>query len=192
MSQEKEAEKMGRRTFLKYAAGAAAGVVIGAVAVYGATELTRPGPTTVTAPGTTVVTTAPGTTVVTTAPPTPGTVSERAIAGAKALVDSGAVPKGTVLKLLHVAGSRAQLAPFINDWKNKTGIGVELVTVGVEGDVFTKLMAEATAKTGIYDLGTVFSTWIGDLVESGIAKDLDGYYKKYDPIGPPDVAPIEP
>ncbi|MEM3063468.1 MAG: extracellular solute-binding protein, partial [Nitrososphaerota archaeon] len=93
---------------------------------------------------------------------------------------------------LHVAGSRAQLVPFIKEWEEKTGIGIDLVTVGVEGDIFTKLMAEATAKTGEYDIATVFSTWMGDLVESGISKPLDEYYAKYDPVGPPEVAPIEP
>ncbi len=185
---------MGRRTFLKYAGGAAVGIVVGAVAAYLGLQATRPAPTTVvtTAAPTTVVTTAPPTTIVTTVAPTPGTVAERAVAGAKALVESGAVPEGTALKLLHVAGSRAQIAPFIADWRNQTGIDVELVTVGVEGDIFTKLMAEATAKTGIYDLATVFSTWIGDLVESGIARDLDAYYDKYEPMGTADVAPIEP
>jgi multiple sugar transport system substrate-binding protein len=211
MSEEKKEEKMDRRKYIKYV-GAGAVVAAAAAAIgYGVSELTKPPPptpttivttvpapttivTTVAPPPTTVVTTVPTVTTITTAPPvtTPGTVSERAVFGARRLVETGAIPKGTRLKLLHVAGSRAQLVPFIKEWEEKTGIGIDLVTVGVEGDIFTKLMAEATAKTGEYDIATVFSTWMGDLVEAGIAKPLDEYYAKYDPIGPPEVAPIEP
>jgi len=184
MSKQPEKKEGDRRTFLKWAGGAVA--VAAAVAV--GYSLRGPPPPEIVTRTETVTTVAPTTPTIV----LPGTVSERATAGAKALVDAGVVPRGTVLKLLHVAGSRAQLAPFIPEWKSKTGIDVELVTVGNEPDIFTKLMAEATAKTGIYDMATVFSTWMGDLVESGVVSNLDDYYRKYDPIGPPDVAPIEP
>jgi len=184
-------EKIERRGYIKYLGAAVAGVAVAAAgfAVYEATKPAPPTPPTPTPPTVTVTVTPPLTPTPT---PPPGTVSERAVVGARALVEKGIVPKGTVLKLLHVAGSRAQLYPFLGEWEDKTGIGVELVTVGVEGDIFTKLMAEATAKTGIYDMATIFSTWMGDLVEAGIAKPLDEYYKKYEPVGPPEVAPIEP
>ena len=193
---EREEEKIERRRYIKYLGAAVAGAAAAAAAVgiYEATKPAPPAPPTPTPPTVTVTVTTPVTPTPPPPPPPPppGTVSERAVAGAKALVDKGIVPEGTTLKLLHVAGSRAQLHPFLGEWADKTGIGVELVTVGVEGDVFTKLMAEATAKTGIYDMATVFSTWMGDLVEAGISKPLDEYYAKYDPVGPPEVEPIEP
>ncbi|MEM3631123.1 MAG: hypothetical protein QXY18_06915, partial [Nitrososphaerota archaeon] len=141
-------EKMDRRKYIKYV-GAGAVVAAAAAAIgYGVSELTRPPPTPTTVvttvpapttvvttapPPTTIVTTVPTVTTVTTAPPvtTPGTVSERAVFAARRLVETGAIPRGTRLKLLHAAGSRAQLVPFIKEWEEKTGIGIDLVTVGV-------------------------------------------------------------
>jgi len=176
--QKKMEEKVTRRGYMKYVGGIVVVAVV-AAAGYGIYEATKPPPTTPSPTG-----------------PVPGaTVSERAVNGVKQLIDSGVVPKGATVKLLHVAGSKNNFEPFLADWEAKTGTKVELVTVGSEPDVYTKAMAEATAKTGEYDTVTVFSTWMGDVVEAGLAKDLDAYYARYNPeYGPqyPDNTPILP
>jgi multiple sugar transport system substrate-binding protein len=186
-----EEKKMSRRAYLQVAGGTIVGLAVGGALGYLAkpTEVT-----TVTSTSTlTQTVTLTGTAPPPTTPALPGAgVSDRAIAGAKQLVASGAVPPGATIKLLHVAGSKNNFEPFFADWEAKTGTKVEVVTLGGEPDVYTKAFAEATAKTGAFDIITIFSTWKGDAIESGLAKDLEDYYRKYDPIGPPDVAPIEP
>ena len=183
-----EESKISRRTYLQLAGGTIAGLVVGGTLGYLAkpTEVTTLTSTLTETQTVTVTGTAPP-------PALPGAgVSDRAVAGVKQLVASGAIPAGATLKLLHVAGSKNNFEPFFADWEAKTGTKVEVVTLGGEPDVYTKAFAEATAKTGAFDIITIFSTWKGDAIESGLAKDLEDYYRKYDPIGPPDVAPIEP
>ena len=120
-------------------------------------------------------------------------VALRAVNGIKDLIRRGVVPPGTTLRILHVTGSRDQLLKAIELWKQYVPeINIELVTMGTEPDVYMKMMQEAVTKTGQYDIITIFSTWLGDAVESGLAKDLDGYYAKYDPGYTGPCAPIEP
>lgn len=174
---------MSRRTYLQVAGGTVLGLAVGGALGYLAkpAEITGAITKTVTSTVAETVTWLPGM-----------GVSERAIAGAKQLVASGAVPEGATIKILHVAGSKNNFEPFFAEWEAKTGTKVEAVTLGGEPDVYTKAFAEATAKTGAFDIITIFSTWKGDAIEAGLAKDLEDYYRKYDPVGTPDVAPIEP
>lgn len=127
--------------------------------------------------------------------PSPGIsgVAWRAIQGVKDLINKGVVEPGTTIKILHVAGSRANLEKAIELWKQYVPeVNVELITLGQEPDVYTKAMQEAVTKTGTFDAVTIFSTWLGDLVEAGLAKPLDEYYSKYDPGYTGACAPIEP
>ena len=192
-----------KREYLKTVGGLVVGLAIGGVAAWLAKPPVEVPGATVTAPGATATKTVPGPTVtqtvtvpVTPTPTLPGAgVADRAVAGAKQLVASGAIPAGTTIKLLHVAGSKNNFEPFFADWEAKTGTKVEVVTLGGEPDVLTKAMAEATAKTGAIDIITIFSTWKGDVIEAGLAKDLTDYYNKYNPeYGPqyPDTTVIEP
>ncbi|MEM4436783.1 MAG: extracellular solute-binding protein [Thermosphaera sp.] len=120
-------------------------------------------------------------------------VAQRAVLGAKKLVDDGVVPRGTTIRILHVSGSKAQLDKAIELWNRYVPeINVELVTQGTEPDVYTKSMNEAVTKTGAYDIITIFSTWLGDTVEAGLAKDITSYFNKYDPGYTGACAPIEP
>jgi multiple sugar transport system substrate-binding protein len=186
-----EEKKISRRAYLQVAGGTIVGLAVGGALGYLAkpTEITTLTSTSTLTQTVTLTGTAPPPTT----PALPGAgISDRAVAGAKQLVASGVVPAGATIKLLHVAGSKNNFEPFLADWQAKTGTKVELVTVGSEGDVYTKSMAEATAKTGAYDIISVFSTWEGDVIEAGLAKDVEDYYRKYDPVGPADVAPIEP
>ncbi|MEM0379044.1 MAG: extracellular solute-binding protein [Thermosphaera sp.] len=120
-------------------------------------------------------------------------VAQRAVLGAKKLIDDGVVPRGTTIRILHVSGSKAQLDKAIELWNRYVPeINVELVTQGTEPDVYTKSMNEAVTKTGAYDIITIFSTWLGDTVEAGLAKDITSYFNKYDPGYTGACAPIEP
>ncbi|MEM1817117.1 MAG: hypothetical protein QW432_07075, partial [Desulfurococcaceae archaeon] len=104
--------------------------------------------------------------------PIPGLseVAVRAINGIKDLIERGVVPRGATLRILHVSGSKAQLEKAIELWsKYVPEIKVELVTMGTEPDVYSKAMSEAVTKTGQYDIITIFSTWLGDTVEAGLA-----------------------
>lgn len=129
----------------------------------------------------------------TTPPPGISDVAWRAVQGVKDLINKGVVKPGTTIKILHVAGSRANLEKAIELWKQYVPeINVELITLGQEPDVYTKAMQEAVTKTGTFDAVTIFSTWLGDLVEAGLAKPLDEYYSEYDPGYTGACAPIEP
>jgi multiple sugar transport system substrate-binding protein len=120
-------------------------------------------------------------------------VAQRAVQGIRKLIDDGVIPRGTTLRILHVSGSKAQLDKAIELWKKYVpDVNIELVTQGTEPDVYTKAMNEAVTKTGAYDIVTVFSTWLGDMVESGLAKDITSYFNKYDPGYVGTCAPIEP
>jgi multiple sugar transport system substrate-binding protein len=191
-----EEKKVTRRTYLQVAGGTIVGLVVGSALGYVAKPTVTAPPTTVTSTETVTVTGAAPPPATTALPALPGAgVSDRATAGAKQLVASGAVPAGATLKLLHVAGSKNNFEPFLAQWEALTGTKVELVTVGAEPDVYTKALAEAPAKTGAYDIITIFSTWKGDVVEAGLAKDVTDYYTKYNPeYGSqyPDTTVIEP
>jgi len=139
--------------------------------------------------------TATGTPTPTPTTPIPGLseVAVRAINGVKDLIERGVVPRGATLRILHVSGSKAQLEKAIELWsKYVPEIKVELVTMGTEPDVYSKSMSEAVTKTGQYDIITIFSTWLGDTVEAGLAKDITEYFNKYDPGYVGACAPIEP
>ncbi|MET1160888.1 MAG: extracellular solute-binding protein [Thermoprotei archaeon] len=127
--------------------------------------------------------------------PIPGLsdVAARAIQGIRDLINRGVVPPGTTLRILHVTGSRAQLEKAKELWeKYVPEVKIELVTQGTEPDVYTKAMEEAVTKAGTFDIATIFSTWLGDAVESGLARQLDDYFNKYDPGYTGPCAPIEP
>lgn len=204
MSEKQKKVDEQRRTLLKLIGAGIVGIAVGYVAGYfskAAQVIER----TVTLPPQTVTVTQTVTQTVTATPsptPTPtltgpfGPLSDvalRAVQGAKALIQSGVVPPGTTIRILHVAGSRANLEKAIEWWKKFVPeINIELVTLGQEPDVYTKAMSEAVTKTGAFDIVTIFSTWLGDLVEAGLARPLDDYYSKYDPGYTGPCAPIEP
>ncbi|MEM2389427.1 MAG: extracellular solute-binding protein [Ignisphaera sp.] len=183
-----------RRLFLTALGTAVVGIGVG----YALGYLTKPAEViretierTVTVTRTTTVTVAP-TPTPTVIPGLSGAAS-RAIAGVRDLLNRGVIAPGTTIRILHVAGSRANLEKAIELWSRYVPeVKVELITLGTEPDVYTKAMSEAVTKTGAFDAVTIFSTWLGDIVEAGLARSLDDFYAKYDPeyVGP--CAPIEP
>ncbi|MEM3662207.1 MAG: extracellular solute-binding protein [Sulfolobales archaeon] len=194
---EKSESKISRRRFISASVGAGVlGIIIGAAAAWSLKpefvaektvtstlthEVTR-----------TVTVTAP---VTVTTPPPPGidVVAQRAINGVKDLLTKGLAKPGDKIRILHVAGSRANLEKAIELWKKYIPeIDVELITLGQEPDVYTKAMSEAVTKAGTFDAVTIFSTWLGDIVESGLARPIDDFFSKYDPGYAGDIGPIEP
>ena len=165
-------EKISRRDYVKYLGAGAAGLAVGGAAGY------------LMAPEKVVTETVEKEVLIY------GPIAQICVDRVKAMIEAGEVPADAVLRLLHVTGSRAQLEAGIDVWKEATGIDVELVTQGVEGDIFTKLIEESITKTGVYDVATIFSTWMGDLVESGVVRDVSEHYSAY---GPNTICPsIEP
>jgi ABC-type glycerol-3-phosphate transport system substrate-binding protein len=193
---EKVEGKISRRRFITASIGAGVvGIIVGAAGAWllkpevvaektVTTTLTREVTKTVTA-------TAP----ITVTPPPVGldVVAQRAIDGVKSLIAKGAAKPGDTIRILHVAGSRANLEKAIELWsKYIPEIKIELITLGQEPDVYTKAMSEAVTKAGTFDAVTIFSTWLGDIVEAGLARPIDDFFSKYDPGYTGDIAPIEP
>lgn len=178
-----------RRLFLTALGTTVVGIGIG----YAIGYLSKPAEMverTITSTVTKTVTATPGVT-----PPPVGLsgAATRALEGVRDLLNRGVIKPGTTIKILHVAGSRAQLERAIELWGQYVPeVNVELITLGQEPDVYTKAMAEAVTKAGTFDIVTIFSTWLGDIVEAGLAKSLDEYYVKYDPEYTGPCAPIEP
>ena len=203
---ENVSEKVSRRKFLVTSIGAGViGIIIGAAGAWlakpeVAAERTITKTVTHEVTKTATVTKTVTATATTTAPPPTTTptvgldpVAQRAIDGVKALLASGKAKPGDTIRILHVAGSRANLEKAIEYWyKYVPDIKVELITLGQEPDVYTKAMQEAVTKTGTFDAVTIMSTWLGDIVESGLARPIDDFFSKYDPGYTGDIAPIEP
>ncbi len=183
-----------RREFLLALGSAVIGIGIG----YVLGRVTTPAKTvekvltqTVTATETVTVTPSPTTTTATVAGLSGA--AQRAVDGVKNLISQGKVSPGTSVRILHVAGSRANLEKAIELWKQYVPeINIELITLGQEPDVYNRAIQEAVTKTGSFDAVTIFSTWLGDVVEAGLARPLDDFYHEYDPQYSGPCAPIEP
>jgi multiple sugar transport system substrate-binding protein len=202
-SLKRVSEKISRRKFLVTSISAGVlGIIIGAAGAWFAKpEVVAERTVTREVTKTTTVTTTVTSTVTGVVPPpttTPAVgfdpVTQRAIDGVKALIASGKAKPGDTIRILHVAGSRANLEKAIELWEKYVtkDIKIELITLGQEPDVYTKAMQEAVTKAGTFDAVTIFSTWLGDIVESGLARPIDDFFSKYDPGYTGDIAPIEP
>lgn len=109
------------------------------------------------------------------------TPKDRALAGLQALMDAGVIKAGQTFKIMIHSGQRNQLAPAVEELNKLTGLDIELVVIGYESDIYTKVMNEAVVRTGEYDLFLTFCNWIGDMAESGVIVPLDEWVSKYDP-----------
>jgi len=113
----------------------------------------------------------------------------RAIAAVKAMN----LPAGTKITCLNPSGSRGNFEFKANAddnifggkssleyWKEQTGVDVEIVEAPIN-EVYEKAMQESVAKIGVYDVIDLNHNFIGDVVESGLAVNLDQWVQKYDP-----------
>lgn len=113
-------------------------------------------------------------------PPGAG-AEERALAGIQTLIDADKLKPGTVLKVMHHSGQRAQIEPLLEEFNRLTGLKAESVVIGYEADIYTKAMHEAVVRTGEYALFLTFCNWVGDMAEAGLILPLDDWMGKYDP-----------
>jgi multiple sugar transport system substrate-binding protein len=113
------------------------------------------------------------------------TVEERAINGAKQYIKDKNLKDPKITILLNSLFKNAQPA-YNDEWEKLTGIKVENIPLGYT-DIPAKVMAEAVAKTGVFDIFNDFPYTIPDAVGAGVLQPLDDYVKK----GKPDYSGIE-
>jgi len=63
-------------------------------------------------------------------------------------------------------------------WEKLTGIKIKVVEVPL-AEVYTKIMQEHRARTGVYDVVDVVPAWTPDLVQAGALEPLDAYIDRY-------------
>ena len=104
-------------------------------------------------------------------------VEERALNAAAELAKKAS--KKTI-SIMHPSGSAGNMKPFIKEWSDATGLGIELIEAPLT-EMHSKGMQEAVAKTGQFDLILPSPFSIPDFASSGIALDITGFVEKYDP-----------
>lgn len=152
--------RLDRRDFLKFSALTATGVVAASCAP--ATPTAAPVPV--------------GPAAVEGATP-----EERALNLIQALKEAGTVSDGDTFTVMHHSGQRNQLVPSLDKWNDLTGLNFVSSEVGLEGDIYTKTMNEATVRTGDIDIFLTFVNWIADFAESGVIVDQTDWWEAYRP-----------
>ena len=99
------------------------------------------------------------------------TVEERAVNGAKAYLKKIGVQKLEQTMLLTSLFAKAQ-PKYLEEWEKLTGIKIKTVEYGYT-EIPAKIMAEAVAKTGQYDMFNHQMYMVPDAVESGVVVALD-------------------
>lgn len=105
------------------------------------------------------------------------TVESRALKAAAELAQKSG--KKTIT-ILNPSGSAGNMAPFAQEWKDATGMDLELVEAPLT-QMHQKGMQEAVAKSGRYDLMLPSPFSLPDFAESGVAHDLTDWVAKYNP-----------
>src|SRR6266511_4220923 len=82
---------------------------------------------------------------------------------------------------MHHSGQRQQLVPALEEWNRLTGLKFTNSEVGLEADIYTKALNEATVRTGKIDVFLTFVNWIADMAEAGLILDQTGWWQSYDP-----------
>ena len=101
---------------------------------------------------------------------------------------------GAKLKVMVPTGSLGNMAPFGAQWEQLTGVPVSFFEAGYGDDYSNKVVQEAVAKTGQFDVTPPPPHMIPTVVESKLALDLTDWVAKYDPelTGPNGVvAPLD-
>ncbi len=108
---------------------------------------------------------------------TGATADERALNAARQLA---AAAKKKSLTVLYPAGSLGNMKPFVQEWKDATGMDFNFVEAP-DDRIHDKGMEEAVAKSGAYDLILPIPISIPDFAESGLIYDLTPWVQKYNP-----------
>lgn len=99
---------------------------------------------------------------------------------------------GTKLKMLAIGDtSVTRVAPIIGEFKEKTGIDVQIDQFPYPG-LIDKIIIESSANSPTYQLLWVDSPWVGVLGESGALEDLTSRVKRdADEVHLDDIIPIQ-
>ena len=114
------------------------------------------------------------------------TVEERAINGAKAYIKERNLQNPSLTMLL-ISLFKNSMPKYAQQWEELTGVKMEFVEYGYT-DIPAKIMAEAVAKTGQYDIFNQFPYVVPDAAGAGVIVPMDEYAAK----GKPDFSGIEP
>ena len=114
------------------------------------------------------------------------TVEERAINGTKAYLEEHQLQEPS-LTILLISLFRNAMPAYAAQWEELTGIKVNFIEYGYT-DIPSKIMAEAIAKTGQYDIFNHFPYVVPDAAGSGVLMPVDDYTER----GRPDFSGIEP
>jgi len=114
------------------------------------------------------------------------TVEERAINGAKAYIKKHNLKNPTQTMLLISLFKNSQ-PKYLKQWEKLTGVKIKNIQYGYT-DIPSKIMAEAVAKTGQYDIINHFPYIVPDAAGAGVLQPLDAFVKK----GKPDFSGIDP
>lgn len=109
------------------------------------------------------------------------TVEGRALAGLKKLIADKKLKSGTTFTVMIPGGSQTNVVPSFQLLEKLTGIKVKTIQVGDLGQIHTKAIQEATAKTGTPDGILHMANWNGDFAEAGLIAPLDEWVQKYNP-----------
>jgi multiple sugar transport system substrate-binding protein len=114
------------------------------------------------------------------------TVEERAVNGAKEYIKKHNL-KEPKLTMLMISLFKNSMPTYAKQWEELTGVKMEFVEYGYS-DIPAKIMAEAVAKTGQYDIFNQFPYVVPDAAGAGVIIPMDDYAKR----GQPDFSGIEP
>ncbi len=105
------------------------------------------------------------------------TPDARAIAGAKALLGRRQVRQ---LTILEPSGSLGDIVPVAKEWTRLTGVEIKYIEVPLL-EIAQRVLQEAVARTGAWDLALPASFALPDIAESGVVVDLTDLAQKYRP-----------
>lgn len=112
-------------------------------------------------------------------------VEERAINGAREYVKKNTL-KDPSLTMLMISLFKNSMPTFAKQWEEQTGVKIKFIEYS-HTDIPAKMMAEAVAKTGEYDIFNQFPYVVPDAAGAGVLTPLDEYAAK----GQPDFSGIE-
>jgi len=113
------------------------------------------------------------------------TVEERAINGAREYIKQNNL-KNPSLTMLVISRFKNALPTFAKQWADLTGVKMRLVE-SIYTDIPAKIMAEAVAKTGEYDIFNQFPSVVPDAAGARVIMPMDEYAAK----GQPDFSGME-
>jgi len=101
------------------------------------------------------------------------TVEERAVNGAKAYVKKVGAEKLELTMMMVSLFAKAQ-PKYLDEWEKLTGIRIKTIEYGYT-EIPAKIMADAVARSGAYDIYNHQMYMLPDAVEAGVVVPLDDY-----------------